>query len=395
MTARGKPASQRTRNSKRSNQPIQEPTSEDDTAGDTESVHTENEELPECVKAQFREFIQKTITEVLTTPSSTSEQQPSGSKKRPIHEETPDQSTPGKKSKGKGGGKKSKQTALVSLNDLTVRPSLIEDSDDESEPDSDEEIESDQAECTVRHSFGLLVGETLSHKLHKKVVTDKFVEMYDLLPTSIDKDRNLVIKSHEGGIRLMQESKKKFVTLSQWNEAFAVYISAYTTKGKTAKETHTLLVELLTYQKHINSLAAQNLAWYDYDRYFRQDKEKNPKRFTYADVRHDLITTLTLAKQQPFRPTQRYAKTYREHSRFSDQSGDRAGTPHDRSNGSSASFSKFAQGYCFKFHSQKLRCILPPGVANCRYKHECPHCTANHPAFKCQKSPTTRYTTNN
>ena len=194
MSARGKPASRRTVNTRRSARNSQEDPNDQhldevSNAG-SHTDHNELEELPEFIKEQFHDFIKKTVADALqsaTQPAPST----SGNKRQNIN--TDPVQVPRKAPKGNGVGKSSK--SKDSLNDLTVGPPpLYQASDDESDPDSDVDMETEQIDYPIRNSFGMLVGESLSKKLHKKIVNDQFVEMFDLLPTTIDKDKHLVIK---------------------------------------------------------------------------------------------------------------------------------------------------------------------------------------------------------
>ena len=114
----------------------------------------------------------------------------------------------------------------------TVTHSLSAHSSDSPHPNAAEsEMDSVVPPPVVRHSFGLLVGEHVSKTLRQKIITDKYVDMHDLLPENTKAEQHLVLTSSLSGdnLKLLKDSKDVKITLDQWNEAFANYMAIYIT----------------------------------------------------------------------------------------------------------------------------------------------------------------------
>ncbi len=180
-----------------------------------------------------------------------------------------------------------------------------------SQSSDDSEFEQDPPPPSIQ-KFGLLVGQTLRKKLRTKILKDKFVEFADLLPKSQQYNtEHLVLKASTDGSGTAcfgRPVTKKFTTIDEWNEAFAIYMVTYLNKPTTAAETQLLAQELCTYQRDVNNLHKDGLPWYDYDRRFRQDRETT--QYSFASIRHDLMLNATMSRtnryqnpkpNQPFR----------------------------------------------------------------------------------------------
>ena len=217
--------------------------------------------------------------------------------------------------------------------------------------------------------------------------------MYDLLEDSITKEKPMYMVQQQSGRKpkWVADSSPKFITLDQWNEAFASFMAIYHTTAKTLQESHNLVLSMLTYQRQINSLASINKPWWKYDIQFRRQMNANPGRFTFADLRHDLLLNLEMR--------QRSTSSNRQFQQIQRQSQQPFRTSSNRGSHSQASFAKSYQptssttapnagaggvpkGYCFKFHTPGYRC---PDVSKCTYKHECPKCATPHSLQTCKK----------
>jgi hypothetical protein len=256
--------------------------------------------------------------------------------------------------------------------------------------DSASEFPSSDPEPAVRQVFGLLVGENVSLKLRNDIIADKYIEFYDLLPEATTEDQTLVFKkSDDNSVRLVKESKHKFISLDQWNMAFASYMAVYHTKASTHKLCSNLLLEMLTYQRDINTLAKQQLPWFRYDIQFRKDRSVNPSRFSFSDLRHDLIASLKTfsVNRSPFRQGQGQTRFDQRTSSFNNRnsyqgtSNTNQGTSTAKGNTTNQGY-KVPPGHCFAFHSKNNLCRTPGG--QCRFKHTCPKCTQRHPVFQCK-----------
>ena len=250
--------------------------------------------------------------------------------------------------------------------------------DPSSSEESDYELE--DPDPVVRQSFGLLVGESVSRKLRQKIIADKYIEMFELLPEAATLDQHLVLKTSKKGesLSIVKEATPRFITLDQWNQAFASYISVYITKATTLKQSRNLTIEMLTYQRDVNSLAKQELPWYKYDIQFRRDRSVNPSRFTFAHLRHDLIANLrTLPRTYP-----NFRQPFRANTGFQNRfqtSGNRYQDSPQRPN---QNRQRVPPGFCYGFHSKFGRCNTK-GQGQCKFKHICPTCKGRHPLHQC------------
>jgi hypothetical protein len=219
------------------------------------------------------------------------------------------------------------------------------------ESDSDSDYPTEPPPPSLQ-KFGLLVGQNVSKKNRKKILSGKYVEMYDLLPSSQFKTGRLVINKD---LELWKPYQKKLLTISEWNQAFAIYISIYVKKSTTLLECQDLIQQMLTYQHQINNLYRDGRDWDTYDRMYRADKEKVDHSF--ATIRQDLMLCSQMKdsapqsfrkNKQPFRPR--------------------------------PNLSNYPKGFCWKFNTQSEYC---DSGKSCRFKHLCPTCQSRHPAYLC------------
>ena len=239
----------------------------------------------------------------------------------------------------------------------------------------DSDMESIVPVPAVRQSFGLLVGEHISQTLRQKIVTDKYVDMHDLLPENTKAEQHLVLTSSLSGdnLRLLKDTKDVKISLDQWNQAFVHYMAIYSTTVAPNLQRN-LFLEMLTYQRDVNTLARQDLPWWRYDSQFRRDRSVDPLRFSFATLRHDLIASLTVSRRnnQPFRDSFRQNKFSSNDRRFNHRT-----RPASKTDGRSPC----PTGFCFKYHATNEKCQ----TQNCKFKHECFKCNQKHPIFMCKQ----------
>jgi hypothetical protein len=247
--------------------------------------------------------------------------------------------------------------------------------------DDDSDLDTINPTPVVRQVFGLLVGKHVQLKLREKILADSYIDMYDLLPEAATMDKSLILKAAKkgDGLNLLRESKTKYITLDQWNQAFASYMAVYVSKAKTHIESYNLMLEMLTYQRDVNSLARQELSWWKYDIQFRMDRSVDPDSFTFATLRHDIIANIkfTPRTKQPFRQVGAGQSPFRSNQQTTtqNQSGYQPNT--QRQNGAKQ---RVPQGFCFRFHQRSQTC---PNRQNCKFNHTCPCCSSRHPLYQC------------
>ena len=137
--------------------------------------------------------------------------------------------------------------------------------------ESGSDIEDVPFQPTVRQSFGLMAGEHVPLALKQKIISGKDIDMYDLLEESVTKERALyMVQPKSGGKpKWVRDSTPSFITIEQWNEAFASFMAIYHTTAKNMQESHNLILSMLTYQLQINSMAKVGKPWWKYDVQFR------------------------------------------------------------------------------------------------------------------------------
>jgi hypothetical protein len=234
-----------------------------------------------------------------------------------------------------------------------------------------EDYETDSEEEAPRQSFGMLVGQNLPQKQREKIKQGKFVEMSDLLPQNYTKKGSVVFKmSATKGMQALKQSTNTFVTLEQWNEAFAVYMSVRVETSKSKQEAVTMMKEMITYQRDINSLSKQNLQWHVYDRMFRRDYSEQASPVSFGTIRHDLMLHITMlsANRAPTNRLNNF-RPKRIQTRF--QGGYR-----DRSTDNRRS-----ENICFSYNAMDKTCQFGN---NCRFRHVCTSCRGQHQQFNCK-----------
>ena len=233
--------------------------------------------------------------------------------------------------------------------------------------DSDSDVEISHALERPTTSFGMMIGTTVSPKIKKKILLNKFVEMAELLPEYRFKrqDEFNMKLSNNNTTTLVRAKPKQDLTILQWIEAFSIYTSVYLDSANDLISLRNLTRSLLTYQKEILNMKRLNYDWVNYDRHFRLEREANP--FDFATSRTDLLMhyqrPTSSSSGDNFRPSQKKSSKF------------------FRSNeGTSLPF-----GYCFAFHSRDDTC---KAGQSCNYNHKCPRCHRIHPAFRqCHNSP--------
>ena len=225
-----------------------------------------------------------------------------------------------------------------------------------SESDTDSDYPTEPPPPAVQ-KYGLLVGQTLKQKLKKKIVTGKYVEMFDLLPSSKFKTGRLVINKN---LELWKPYQKKILSIKDWNQAFSIFMTAYVKRATSLSECQTLIQELLTYKQVINNLSDDGKDWDTYDRMFRSDKEEED--YAFSVIRHDLILCGDIKNSDP-QSFRRDKQPFRQRSNFKKDF--------------------IPQGYCWKFNTMSAYCEQENG---CNFKHECPLCQGRHPGYNCNKN---------
>lgn len=212
-----------------------------------------------------------------------------------------------------------------------------------------------------RTSFGSTVGTTVTGKLRDKILSDKFVDLSELLPDfSSSAQKYTLMRTRDNGARFAREKQKVTLSLDSWREAFNIYMAVYLERAQTRRKMLKLCRAMLTYVRLISDLSKRQYDWAGYDRHFRRYRVAENE--SWATIRQDLLST--------YEPLPNAAPSPHAANKGTDvvrlttlTTGD--GTP-------------LPLGYCRTFHSKGRRCDKGSG---CMYKHQCPNCDTTHPVF--------------
>ena len=129
-------------------------------------------------------------------------------------------------------------------------------------------------------------------KKREQIWRGEFVE----LSTLEDEEPDDILFNIKTGKVTSASSKKKFLTIEQWTDAFSIYASVYRTKFPEEAEA------LASYRSLDRRIAAEGGGWYNYDRQFRKLKANSTITQYKWDQREDELFFLALNRRQLFRP---------------------------------------------------------------------------------------------
>ena len=106
----------------------------------------------------------------------------------------------------------------------------------------------------------MLLGHNVSEKLKKKIIDNKYVEFSRLLP-----DQSLTLEPEPGhstsvqegkdpNLKLVKPKQKPIYTITQWSEAWEIYLAVYTSVKRNRKH----IQAMLTYARDLRNMAKQN-----------------------------------------------------------------------------------------------------------------------------------------
>lgn len=245
--------------------------------------------------------------------------------------------------------------------------------------ESDDESDDDKAtpEHNVHSLFGHKVGDTVSHKLVKKIKARKFIEFSELLP-QFDRYREeeMMIKMKGSRTSFVKRNNFRDLAWPQWARACDIFISLFV-KHSPVGSAPDLVSELMTYKKNIELLMRRGYNFAAYDRHFRKGQEMFPS--PWNQIRQDLL----LDYQGSYNSEQHNSESSQEFESFGGYNGkgDSRDQKQKKTFNTTTEGVQIRLGLCVFFHSMKKRCTHE----NCRYEHKCPRCDADHPVFRCTK----------
>lgn len=210
-------------------------------------------------------------------------------------------------------------------------------------------VESSGSSCSSAGSSGIPLNSgfvssklplhaTVPMKTKEKIWNQEYVELSALQE---EEPEDISFNIRTGKVSTVQ-SKKKFLNIEQWTDAFSIYASVFRLKFPEEAE------GLASYMGLVRRIAEEKAGWYYYDTNFR--KLKKTLNLKWGEIENELFL-VALSRRQPFRVP-------------------REG---DKRNYNTRKFSA-----CFKYDKGQ-NC---PG---CNYPHRCGFCGGSHPQFKCFK----------
>jgi len=209
--------------------------------------------------------------------------------------------------------------------------------------------DSDFAYTPAGASFGPVVGDTVTDKLKRKILNNTFIELGDLLPKCTNETDEMLAVTSDHQLKLKKKHNTS-ISFTDWSEAFDIFTSIYVTIATSRSQAIALIKEMFSFKKIVRNLMRQGYNWAEYDRHFRKDRESVP--CSWASVRYDLMTQYAPSLTRP-------------------QSMPGAGQSAQRP-------PVVPLGFCIRYHTKFQVCSNKP----CPYKHFCPRCQREHPAYK-------------
>ena len=192
------------------------------------------------------------------------------------------------------------------------------------------------------------LGALVDSKLKAKIWAGQFVEL-DSLVGEFTESPILIfdVKNQQSSVQMRENVHKRIFNLSQWTDAFLIFIAIYT-------ESHpTEIASILKYVQLVRSMAASSKSnlFLSYDRDFRKLRAHN--NMPWNMIHQELFLSLNSRSHQVAPMSQ--PLTQRKQS--------------------------FRGGTCFAFASAG-RCRRN----DCPYNHACPTCGGNHSKSQCSTS---------
>ena len=218
---------------------------------------------------------------------------------------------------------------------------------------SDETSEEEARSTTIKqrkllHNSGLKAGDNLSDKLKKKIWRHKYVDFHNILYPNQEESLQLALNTNNSKNTAALEfttKKKRKLTEREWCLAFDDFVAIYIRKHPEEMQ------DLMSYSKFVKKLMAAGDNWLHYDYKFRVDREHS--LCNWSHIRIDLQIDAARYKA----PSPELGNSYK--SRL----------PHS---------GPVPKGFCFHYHAKNSVCRKG---RTCSFRHNCPRCSALHPAF--------------
>ena len=199
----------------------------------------------------------------------------------------------------------------------------------------------------------------VSDKIKNQIWSNQYVNLAVLIDHKSDVVDGYKLVTGEGDQLCVTQNKitKRLTSLSQWCDAFLVYLTVYSRKYPNS------VPNLTTYMSNVKMLHQKGGDFIFYDEEFRFMRQRNPS------IGWSIDSNLWLeCRDVRGNSGKNQGRRYNNSFRAPSSNNNRSAHP---------------TGFCYKYHSQG-RC---PNYAQCNYKHLCysPGCNAKHPIFQCPK----------
>ena len=205
-------------------------------------------------------------------------------------------------------------------------------------------------------SAGVDITAHVSATMKAKVWRDEYLDLHLLLPANSYQQESYTLafdptQSHQVGLKV-NKPKPKNLTISQWEDAYLIYMAIYTTRHPTCAP------QMCAYMQDIRMLAKESANFRLYDEQFRQFRASTHCEWNtiHQGIWFQATNPVRMSNGRPNNST---------------------------SNNNNRNYKQPFQaprGFCNSYHSKFQTCNFG---SKCRYKHTCPHCQERHPMFNC------------
>lgn len=185
----------------------------------------------------------------------------------------------------------------------------------------------------------------ISQKKKENIWAGEYIDLSTLQEDDVE---DITINLHTGKLSSSRPSRKKFLNIEQWTDAFNIFASVRRIRYPAEAD------GLAAYMNLIRRIANEKGSWYFYDTNFRKLKQSVDR--AWDEIENELFFLALSRKQQPFRPA---------------RESDSASKPASRR----GNYTTFRS--CNKFN-RGVQCH------GCNYPHICSECgKSNHAQYRC------------
>ena len=131
---------------------------------------------------------------------------------------------------------------------------------------------------------------TVSQKKKEKIWANEFIELSTLQEDEVE---DICFNIHTGAVSSHQTTKKKFLTIEQWTDAFNIYASVRRVKYPDEAE------GLSAYMGIVRRIAHEHGSWHYYDTNFRRLRQTT--NYAWDEIENELFLVALSRKSSSFR----------------------------------------------------------------------------------------------